>query len=154
MGERIERRSRSGPVKVYELEEVWERPKGRIVRSGDDAHAILGPLVVGPVEVFAVLCLDAKGMAILSKVAGKGTANSCQAHPRDIFGPALQVGATSIIIAHSHPSGRLFPSAQDWIVVDEQTTASRLLGMPVLDHLIVCGNTYLSLKNDPRWRNY
>ena len=70
------------------------------------------------------------------KLASGGIA-SVAVDVRMIFATALTCGATSIIVSHNHPSGRLKPSKQDINLTKRIVNAGSLLGIPLLDHLIV-----------------
>jgi DNA repair protein RadC len=58
-------------------------------------------------------------------------------HPREVFGPALALAATAIVIAHNHPSGDPTPSAEDRRVTERLRAAGELLGIELLDHLVI-----------------
>ena len=64
------------------------------------------------------------------------------------FKHALEVGATSIILAHNHPSGTLKPSGADKQLTQKIKTAGESLDIKVLDHLIVTQKAYFSFAND------
>ena len=65
--------------------------------------------------------------------------------PRQIFRPALRVGAHAVVLAHNHPSGDPEPSTQDEEVTRRCATAGRVLGIAVLDHIVVGGTSWTSL---------
>jgi DNA repair protein RadC len=67
-------------------------------------------------------------------------------HPRETFACALEDRAVSILAAHNHPSGSLDPSAEDLVATRRLAEAGRLLGIPLLDHLIVTTDGYTSLR--------
>ena len=66
--------------------------------------------------------------------------------PREVFGPALTLGAAAVILAHNHPSGDPTPSPEDLAVTRHLQEAGRLLGVEVLDHLVVCAERFRSLR--------
>jgi DNA repair protein RadC len=68
--------------------------------------------------------------------------------PKIIFTVALQTGASSIILAHNHPSGNLTPSQSDINLTKKIKEAGKILDISVLDHLIVSSNGYKSLADD------
>ena len=63
-----------------------------------------------------------------------------------LFRNALLLGASSIILAHNHPSGRLDPSPEDVLITGELIEAGRMLDIDVLDHIIYTANGYTSLR--------
>lgn len=97
-------------------------------------------------ECFAVLFLDIKNRIISSKVMTVGSATETIAHPREIFGEAVRRRAAQIIVAHNHPSGSLEPSPQDLQLTKQLLKSGRILGLPVLDHLILANGDYVSLR--------
>lgn len=66
-----------------------------------------------------------------------GTVNETMLSPREIYIRALLCGATSIILAHNHPSGDLCPSEADIITTKHIRDAGKLLNIPLMDHVIV-----------------
>ena len=67
---------------------------------------------------------------------------------RLIFAAALKANASSLILAHNHPSGVLKPSSLDLLLTKKMREAGRLLGIPVEDHLIMSRWGYLSMSDD------
>jgi len=57
-------------------------------------------------------------------------------HPREVFQPAIAIGAVALVIAHNHPSGDPSPSAEDLEVTRRLADAGRLLGVTLLDHIV------------------
>jgi len=66
--------------------------------------------------------------------------------PREIFIRALLSGAVGIIIIHNHPSSDITPSSQDLLVTEKIAQAGKMIGVELLDHIIIGGNEYCSLK--------
>ena len=132
-------------------ENVGENPR---IASPEEAAAVLRERARGlDREVFWVLLLDTKSrlMAPPCEVS-KGTLNSSLVHPREIFKPAIQNSAASIILAHNHPSGDPSPSAQDIRITKKLIEAGTTMEIKVLDHLIIGrktrdgANDFLSLR--------
>lgn len=88
-------------------------------------------------EHFVVLCLDNKNFLLRDEVAHKGTTDMSLAEPKDVFRAAIQAGATSVILAHNHPSGDPTPSPEDVQVTRRMVQAGQLVGITVLDHIIL-----------------
>jgi DNA repair protein RadC len=116
------------------------------VRRPADALSCLGALRGRRQECFAVLTLDGSHQVIRAHEITVGLANQSQVHPRETFACALEDRAVSILAAHNHPSGSLDPSAEDLVVTRRLTEAGRLLGIPLLDHLIVTADGFTSLR--------
>jgi DNA repair protein RadC len=97
-------------------------------------------------ERFAILFLNVKHRIVSRKILTIGSATETIAYPRDIFSEALRRQATQIIVAHNHPSHDLTPSKEDLTLTRNLIESGRLLGVPVLDHLILGGGTFVSIR--------
>lgn len=116
------------------------------IRRPADALLCLGSLRGKRQECFVVLTLDGSHQLIRAHEITVGLANQSQVHPRETFACALEDRAVSIVAAHNHPSGSLDPSPEDLAWTRRLTDAGRLLGIPLLDHLIVTPDGYASLR--------
>ena len=98
-------------------------------------------------EHFAVLYLDARQRVIRHHVIAIGSLSQVDVHPREVFAVAVQrPKAHSVILCHNHPSGSPDPSAADIRLTERMAEAGRLLGVPVLDHVIVTAHDSMSLQ--------
>ena len=95
-------------------------------------------------EHFVLLTLDGARRLINCRVITIGTLNSSLVHPREVFSPAIEDRAASIIIAHNHPSGMLDISEQDKEVTKRIRQAGELLGIRLDDHIIIAGDGFVS----------
>ena len=95
-------------------------------------------------EHFGVICLDAKNTPLGWRVIAVGTVSTCLVHPREVFRPALVLGASAIVAFHNHPSGDLTPSAEDMAVTERLVRAGDLVGVRLLDHLVLAGPRFHS----------
>ncbi|OPZ62797.1 MAG: hypothetical protein BWY85_01968 [Firmicutes bacterium ADurb.Bin506] len=75
-----------------------------------------------------------------------GTATASLLHPREVFRPALRLGAAAVIVAHNHPSGDPTPSPEDLAITKRLAKVGSLIGIELLDHIIIGDNVYVSLK--------
>jgi DNA repair protein RadC len=127
---------------------LQSRPPERTVVDDPSvaAAALSHELMWQEQERFAVLLLDIKHRILGSKVITIGTATETLAHPRDIFREVIRQGATRVIIAHNHPSGVLEPSPEDISLTEQLLAASKVLAIPLLDHLILGNGDYCSLR--------
>lgn len=99
-------------------------------------------------EEFNILLVDnALNMLGLFNI-GKGGNTFTPVDIKLIFAAALKANATGIILAHNHPSGKLFPSAPDLKVTKEIEKAAKLLNISILDHLIVTPSDYFSFADE------
>jgi DNA repair protein RadC len=70
-------------------------------------------------------------------VISKGTLTASIVHPRESFRPAVRNAASGVIFAHNHPSGDPLPSDEDRRITGRLEEVGRILGIPVLDHVIM-----------------
>jgi DNA repair protein RadC len=87
-------------------------------------------------EHFLALYLDGRHRPIAHQVVSVGTASASLVHPREVFQPAILVGACAVIVGHNHPSGDPAPSQEDRDVTRRLAQAGVLLGVPVLDSVV------------------
>lgn len=99
-------------------------------------------------EEFWVMMLNTKNGVIGSKCVSIGTLNMALAQPREIFNVAVRYMASSIIVAHNHPSGDCSPSTEDIAVTRSIIKAGRLLNIECLDHIIIGRQKSISLKQE------
>ena len=132
--------------------ERWEAGPGARVESPADAVRLLAPELRGlAVESFRVLVLDVRRRPIAHEEVSRGTLDAALVHPREVFGPALRAGGATILVAHNHPSGDPEPSPQDWTVTERLVRAGGILGVPVSDHLVLGGRSWVSMRSRDRW---
>jgi DNA repair protein RadC len=65
--------------------------------------------------------------------------------PKEVFEEAIKLQAPKIILVHNHPSGDVRPSKSDFNITDRIYDASQILGIQLLDHVIIAGNSYESI---------
>jgi len=102
-------------------------------------------------EYVAALFLDVANRVLQTEIIAEGTVNQCTLYPRVIFEKALRYHASAIILAHNHPGGTASPSESDWAVTGRIFAAGKLFDLPLLDHIIICSDTVVSLRDLPRW---
>ena len=98
-------------------------------------------------EEFFVVALDARNRVRSVHRVAVGTLTTCMVHPREVFSPLLRRGAAAALVVHNHPSGDPTPSPEDEALTERLAEAGRLLGIPILDHLIVARDAYVSLRD-------
>ncbi len=84
-----------------------------------------------------LVMLDSRNRMIRLDNIGTGTLDSVLIHAREVYAPAIQARSSSIILAHTHPSGDSTPSESDIRVSVMLKRSGGLLGVPLLDHVIV-----------------
>lgn len=96
-------------------------------------------------ENFLLIGLDSRQRVILTRTIAVGSVSQVDVHPRELFRPCIRHGVHSIIIAHNHPSGDAEPSKADVDLTHRMCEVGRLVGIPVLDHLVVTAADHVSL---------
>jgi DNA repair protein RadC len=101
-------------------------------------------------ETFAVAALDSRNQILNTKPLKQqqGTVDQAPVYPREIAEYALNLKATRIIIAHNHPSGHASPSPADQQITKVIKDSLKLLGIELLDHIIIAGDTYYSFQEN------
>jgi len=105
-------------------------------------------------EVVFLLCLDAKCRVISCKMVGEGSVNSAGVPIRRIVEMALEEGATSVVLAHNHPSGIAVPSGEDKATTIRLARALSAVEITLADHVVVADKDAVSMAQsgmfDPR----
>lgn len=99
-------------------------------------------------EEFWAIFLDQKNHVIYKTQISKGGIAGTVVDVRILFRIALEHYATSVIVAHNHPSGNLKPSTADLQMTKDIKNAGDLLNVKLLDHLIIGENSYLSFSEE------
>ena len=97
-------------------------------------------------EHFWVILLNAQNHYLLAHMVSTGTQSSTLVHPREVLGPALREGASSLILIHNHPSGDATPSRADIDMTKQVVEVCKLLGIAVHDHVIIARDGHSSLR--------
>lgn len=93
-----------------------------------------------------LVMLDNKNRMITDSVISQGTVNASLLSPREIFLTALRHKAVYVLLLHNHPSGDPIPSSQDIEITKRIGEAAELIGIPLIDHIIIGDNKYISFK--------
>lgn len=106
--------------------------------SSAEVYDTFWPLLLNErVEVFSCALVDAKLRLIRTEVISKGTLTASIVHPREAFRPAVRNAASGVIFAHNHPSGDPLPSEEDRRITGRLSEVGRILGIPLLDHVVI-----------------
>jgi len=97
------------------------------------------------VETVFLLCLDAKCKVLCCKEVGEGSVNSAGISVRKIVETALGANATSVVLAHNHPSGLAVPSAEDIQTTRRIAMALSAVEISLADHIVVADEDYVSI---------
>ena len=97
-------------------------------------------------ETVYILCLDAKCKVLCCKEVGEGSINSAAVPIRRIVELALGANATSVILAHNHPSGMAIPSGEDHLTTARLAAALASVDIELVDHLVVADEDFVSMR--------
>jgi DNA repair protein RadC len=123
---------------------VSERPS---INSPGDAAVLLEPFIANlDHEELWVVVLNRRNKVSQLVRLYQGSVNSSQIRVGEVFRQAIVEQASAVIIAHNHPSGDPTPSPDDVAVTRAIVQAGKLLDIDVLDHLVICKDRHVSLK--------
>lgn len=126
--------------------EALEKPS---ISSSKDAFECLAPyLADSSTEKFIALYLNRANKLIRCNTHSTGGVAGTIVDVKLLMKEAILLNASSIIVAHNHPSGNLNPSSNDLRMTENIKAASKFLDLPLLDHLIVTGDGYFSFKDE------
>lgn len=146
-----------GPVRAAQLSAAFELgrrvvtdwPQGRwTVRAPRDVGERLVPQM-GYLEreELRVVLLNTRNVVLRQVTVYQGNVSSSLVRVGELFRDAIRLSATGVILVHNHPSGDATPSPDDLRLTAEALAAGRLLDIQLLDHLIVAGDGFTSLRN-------
>lgn len=126
---------------------TYPEPSNNAIRSPKDVYNLLeSELRFEQKEHFICLFLNTKNRLIFKEVISIGSLNTAIVHPREVFHAAIRRCSASLICAHNHPSGDPEPSMEDVNLTKRLIAAGEIIGIEVLDHVIIGGNRFYSLK--------
>lgn len=127
-------------------EEALEQKK---ISSSLSVFEYLQPLIGElPHEEFWIIYLNNSNKVIDKLQLSKGGITGTLVDVRLVMKKAIEVGATSIILSHNHPSGNLSPSTADKNLTTKLKTAGESLDIKILDHVIVTEKSYFSFADE------
>ncbi|MCD4672910.1 MAG: DNA repair protein RadC [Anaerolineaceae bacterium] len=103
-----------------------------------------------PQEHLWVMLLTIRNQVIHTEKLYKGSLNASTVRVAEVFKPAIQHNAASVILVHNHPSGDPGPSPEDVTLTRAAVEAGKLLDIKVLDHLIIGHGRFVSLKEQKK----
>lgn len=116
-----------------------------VIRTAQQAFAYFSQLGNLQKEQLRALYLGSRYQIVHEEVVSIGSLTANIVHPREVFQPAITHGAVAVIIGHNHPSGTLEPTEADIDITLQLQEAGKLLGIELLDHLVIAGDSYLSM---------
>jgi len=124
-----------------------ERAGEVMVHSLDDIITLTSDLRTKRQEHLVCIYLNARNIVIQKETVSIGTVSNAIFHPREIFAPAVEMRATSIVLVHNHPSGDTEPSRADLQILERVIKGAGMLGIRVVDFVIVAGTQTCSCLN-------
>ncbi len=97
-------------------------------------------------EHFVCVYLNARNQILNVATISIGSLNASLVHPREVLGPAIESSVASMILAHNHPSTDVIPSREDIELTRRLVKAGEIMGIEILDHLVIGGDRFLSMK--------
>ncbi|MFO0795424.1 MAG: DNA repair protein RadC [Candidatus Brocadiaceae bacterium] len=97
-------------------------------------------------EYFLALYINARKQLVHKETISIGSLTETLAHPREVFEPAIRHLASSVILAHNHPSKNMEVSEADMKLTEKLIQSGTILDIEVLDHIIITDNGYVSFK--------
>ena len=122
-----------------------ERPQ--LTSPADMAHLLMPDMSLLEQEELRVIVLDTRSRLLGVETVYRGNLNAVIVRPVEVFKPAIKAGrAAAIVVAHNHPSSDCSPSPEDVQLTRQLVAVGDLLDITVLDHLIIAGSGYVSLR--------
>lgn len=122
--------------------------KATTVSTPEDVVALMKSRFIGlEREAFFCICLDTKNRVKKVVEVSVGSLNASIVHPRELFKEAVMVSAASVVVTHQHPSNDPTPSGADIQLTKRLVRAGDVLGIEVLDHVVIGGDEFASLRD-------
>lgn len=126
--------------------QVKQAEPGQVLRTVEECGKYLMPYFYGrEEETVFLLCLDAKCKVLSCKMVGVGSVNSANIPIRRVVEMALAANATTVVIAHNHPSGLAIPSMEDIQTTHKLASAFEAVEIVLADHIVICKNDFVSI---------
>ena len=123
-----------------------------ILNTLEDCGRYLMPFFYGRRnETVYLLCLDAKCKVLCCKEVGEGSVNSAAVPIRRVVEMALGANATSVVLAHNHPSGIALPSDEDYLTTRQLAVALAAVDITLVDHMIMADDEFVSLRQSGKY---
>lgn len=137
--------------------QAWQH----LARRWTQQHLQLRPLLADPaaaarylvqtlahrrVEVFVVLMLDSQLRLCETQELSRGSVREARVYPREVVRAILESGASSVVLAHNHPSGQTEASAADHALTECLAQVLTPLDVDLIDHFVVTRAWVTSIK--------
>ncbi len=126
--------------------EVKRRKSEKALTTVEKCGFYMKPYFVNRnVETVFILCLDAKCKVLCCKMIGEGSVNSANISVRKIVETAINANASTVILAHNHPSGLALPSGEDVQTTQRLAQALKAVEIILADHLVFADGEFVSI---------
>ena len=141
--------------KTHEVGIIYRRPLYRempTIVSSQDADVVMKGIIdmdtIDHKEFFWILLLNHAHKVLGYSEIGKGDTSGVAVNIKEIYQIAILANASSILLCHNHPSGKLDYSEADKSITQKIKKIGELLSIKVLDHLIITSESYISFADE------
>ena len=121
-----------------------EKSNETTIKNSQDVLSLTYDLRDKKKEHLVCLYLNARNSLLKKEIVSVGLLDKTLLHPREIFYPATELNAASVILIHNHPSGDSSPSEKDNQIVEKIVQAGEIMGIPVIDFIIISEHNHYS----------
>lgn len=149
-----------GKVKALQLKAICELAnrmnlppnykKTQIKEPNDIVKILMNEMQYEKREIAKIVLLDNKCNILKIKDIAIGGNNFVSIGMKEILSEAVKINAPKIILVHNHPSGNSAPSEKDYEVTKKLETASKILGIELIDHIVIGNSEFTSIKTIER----
>ena len=146
-----------GTVKAVQIAACVELGKRLATYPEENRLQVSGPETIADllipemrdlkVEQFRVVVLDAQHQIMRIRTVSVGSVTASIVHPREVLREAIIAAGAFIVAVHNHPSGDPTPSRDDEDVTRRLAQAAKLMGIPLLDHIVLGDRRWVSLRS-------
>ncbi|MEO0081473.1 MAG: DNA repair protein RadC [candidate division WOR-3 bacterium] len=130
------------------IDEPPDDDSGAELDSPEAVVRLMAPKLRGEKkECFHSLVADSRRRLVTRELVSLGSLDTTLAHPREVFQEAIRAKASGIVVVHNHPSGDPTPSEDDVRLTRRLVEAGRIIGIPLLDHIIIAGDKHYSFRS-------
>ena len=130
-----------------------EKSSETVIKNSQDVLSLTYDLRDKKKENLVCLYLNARNSLLKKEVISIGLLDKTLLHPREIFYPAVELNAASVILVHNHPTGDPSPSEKDIQVVEKIAQAGEIMGIAVIDFIIISENGHYSFYDKLKKQN-
>jgi DNA repair protein RadC len=143
-----------GPARAARLSATFELGRRaveiahhrRALACAADVYRSIAPRLAGvSQELFFVIGVDVRNGLLDVVEVGRGSVAHVEVHPREVFRPLIRMAAAGGVLVHNHPSGDPTPSALDCELTRRMREVGRVLGIPIIDHVVIGDRTFRSM---------